>query len=162
MAGITFTLNKARGTRQIPTKNSESSKVIRMMGNKTFLMATYLESIGQKYISMNSFFSAHGPQPQPTFPCQVSSSIQPQSSPQKIQMPRAINRSMSSIVKSIVNPEAILIRFGDAIPSRHHEVCCWWYTYPSKNMKVSWEGLSHMWNGKKNPNHQPAIVLFQY
>jgi hypothetical protein len=47
-------------------------------------------------------------------------------------------------VKSIVNPEAILIRFGDAIPSRHHEVCGWWYTYPSQNMKVSWEGLSHM------------------
>ena len=39
---------------------------------------------------------------------QVSSSIQPQSSPQKIQMPRAMNRRRSSSVKSIVKPEAIL------------------------------------------------------
>mmetsp|Transcript_1602 Transcript_1602/g.3335 ORF Transcript_1602/g.3335 Transcript_1602/m.3335 type:complete len:364 (-) Transcript_1602:220-1311(-) len=46
----------------------------------------------------------------------VSSSIQPQSSPQKIQMPRAINRSMSSIVKSIVNPEAIMKRKSGMSP----------------------------------------------
>jgi len=42
---------------------------------------------------------------------------------------------MSSIVKSIVNPEAILIRFGAVeknIGSPVVTIKCWWYTYPSQ------------------------------
>ena len=28
---------------------------------------------------------------------------------------------------------------------------------PLKNMKVSWEGLSHLWKIKNGPNHQPLL-----
>ena len=47
-------------------------------------------------------------QPPTTHLFQESNNIQPQSSPQKIQTPRAMNRSKISTVKSKVNIEAIL------------------------------------------------------
>ena len=37
----------------------------------------------------------------------------------------------------------------------------WWYTYPLKNMKVSWDdGIPNIWKNKIYvPNHQPDLVV---
>ena len=37
----------------------------------------------------------------------------------------------------------------------------WWYTYPLKNMKVSWDdGIPNIWKSKIYvPNHQPDLVV---
>ena len=39
----------------------------------------------------------------------------------------------------------------------------WWYTYPSEKYEfVSWnDAIPNIWKNKNDPNHQPAILLFQ-
>jgi hypothetical protein len=38
----------------------------------------------------------------------------------------------------------------------------WWYTYPSKNMKVRWDDYPQYMENNNVPNHQPYLILYIY